>query len=326
MQRLVSSIVLHSLISGSILLLFAPVDASLAGNNTSLLRRLLPGKQKSKSPHEQLALAHRLRDEHHRSALKAYRKIVKTWPESPEAPFAQFAYARLLQEKGQLRKAFDEFQVLIEQFAGRFPQYDDVLQHQFEIAREVMEKRSGEFLIFDGFVAPERAIPLLEKIVQNGPQWKFAPEAQYLIGQAQEHIQEYEQAMEAYLVCQSRYPASPFAEKSSYRRAVCLYQLAKENPYSKDLLEQSWTALSLFLQAYPESEYGSIVEEYRSILYQQRARASYDVAVFYDTVVKKPRAALLAYREFVGKFPDSDWTKLAQMRVDALTLVVEKNK
>ena len=80
-------------------------------------------------------------------------------------------------------------------------------------------------------------------------------------------------------------------------RYVC-NQLAKENPYSSEVLDEAWSALALFLKAYPESEYVSIVEEYKSILYQQRARASYDIAVFYDTVAKNPKAALLAYRGF----------------------------
>ena len=126
--------------------------------------------------------------------LRPIGKSLKSGPTPQKRAFAQFCYAQLLQERGQLQKAFDEFQVLVDNFAGRFPKYNDVLAHQFKLAKLIMERRTGEFFVFDGFLAPERAIPLLEKVIQNGPQSRHAPEAQYLIGQAEEHIQEYEES------------------------------------------------------------------------------------------------------------------------------------
>ena len=284
-----------------------------------------PSKRKyAKTPAQQFAYANRLRDAGSRSsASKVYRKLVKRWPESYEAPFSQFGYAQILEQRGKLRKAFDAYQLLMERYAGKYPHYHDVLQRQFDIAIVIMKKKRGGFIFFDGFESPERAIPLLEKIVQNGPQWKGAPEAQYLIGRAQEEIGEYELAVVAYLTCQNRYPSSVFAEKSAYRRAHSLYQLSKSNPYSNELLDQAWNAISVFYRIYPVSEYLDVVEEYRKILYKRRAKVSYKVATFYDTIAIRPKAALLAYENFLRQYPGSEWAPLAQMRIETLSQLVE---
>ena len=49
---------------------------------------------------------------------------------------------------------------------------------------------------------------------------------------------------------------------------------------------------------------------------------AYDKARYYDLIAKKPKAALIAYRALVSQFPHSDWTGLAQIRIDALSKLV----
>lgn len=281
-------------------------------------------KPARKTAAEQLNHANELRSrESYRKAGKAYRALVLTWPGSPEAPAAQYGYAQMLDLRGKLLDAFDEYENLMSRFVGGYP-YDDVLRRQFEIAKQVMNRRRGKFLGFGGFQAPERAVPLFEKVVKNGPRAEFAPEAQYLAGKAYELSYQLELAVVAYMTALHRYPFSPFAQKAAFGRAECLYRIAEENPNDEEALEQAWAGVVVFLNTYPSAEEAAVAQAFRETLLRRRAKAAYDKAEFYDRVSRRPAAALQAYREFAKSFPSSEWTSLAQVRIDELSKSVEK--
>lgn len=276
-----------------------------------------------KNPADQLAYADELFEKGSlRKAGRAYKALTVTWPGSAEAVPAQLRYAHTLDARHKPEDAFDAYQVLMEANAGGFG-YDAVLARQFEIAKDLMNTRKGKVLIFGGFKAPERAIPLFEKVVQNGPRSPFAAEAQYLIGEANEISEQYELAVVAYMTVQHRYAMSPFAEKASLGRARSLYKLSEESPNDADALEQAWAGVVFFLNAYPRSEDIEIAKAYRDTLLSRRARAAYNQAYFYDKLAHKPAAALQAYRSFAKMYPKSEWASIAQQRIDELAAQVE---
>ena len=277
---------------------------------------------KKDTPAEQLAYANEIREKGKRKkAQKQYYVITVIWPDSVEAPAAQMAYADIMLEREKYKKAFDEYQYLIDNYAGRFP-YDQVLEKQFEIALHIMTVKKGKWL-FGGFDAPERATALFEQIVQNGPEWEKAPEAQYLIGKIFEMTEQYELAIIAYMTANNRYPESKFAEAATFGGVKCLYLLAQESPQDMQALENAWAAILLFQQRYPLSDNSDVIQEYKKTIYRDRAKAAYDVAYFYDYLAKKPRAALTEYENFIRLFPDSDWTGIAEVRIDVLKTMLE---
>jgi hypothetical protein len=275
------------------------------------------------NPQQQLTYADRLMQAHKtRAAKRQYLALTIYWPESTEAAQAQYHYAKIVDAAGKPAAAFDEYQRLFDKYAGSFP-YDEVLNRQYEIATNLMELPKGRFLFFPGFKAPERAIPLFQSLLTNAPQWEKAAEIQYRIGCANENSLKYEEAIDAYMTTQSRYAGSPFAEKGSYGAAHCFYLLAQESPNNEQILEGAWAAMTLFLNAYPQSDNVAVAQEYRKTLLRQRAKLSYEKARYYDNIAKRPKSALLAYQNFVKDFPHSDWTDLAQIRIDALSKIVE---
>lgn len=272
----------------------------------------------------QLQHADALRDKGSlRKAGRAYRALVTTWPGSAEAPAGQYGYARMLDARGKQHDAFDEYENLMTRFAGGYP-YDAVLRRQFEIAQEVMNRRKGRFLFFGGFRAPERAVPLFEKVVKNGPRAEFAPQAQFLIGKAYELSEQLELAVVSYMTAQHRYPLSPYAELAAFGRAHCLYRLALESPNDEEALEQAWAGVVVFMNTYPTAADLEVAKSYRETLLRRRAKAFYDRAVFYDRIARKPTAALQTYEDFVKHFPSSEWTTLARVRIDELSNSAEK--
>lgn len=287
-----------------------------AGKTHSWLSFSRPAK---KSPAAQLSHAERLMNDNQlRKAGRAFRSLVITWPGSVEAPLAQWYYARTLDKRGKIREAFDEYQILMENYSGRFANYDEVLARQFEIAKTVMNTRKGRVLFLPGFEAPERAIPLFEKIIQNGPRSPHAAEAQFLIGQAYENSFQYELAVVAYIATLHRYPNSPFAEGAAFGRARSLYAISKDYPNDQRALAEAWAGLMVFIRAFPNSDYRNEALDMRGVLLERKAQAAFDIADYYDRIAKRPDAALESYQDFIRQFPDSTLTARARERITQL--------
>ena len=208
--------------------------------------------------------------------------------------------------------------MLINKYAGEF-NYEEVLDRQFAIARSTEQERAGDFLFLPGFAAPERAIPLYQQVVTNAPQWRKSAEAQFLIGFINEENRAYEKAIRAYNETVSKYGDSSFAELAAFHKSRCLYKIARENPNDDGAAEQAWASLTLYLNRYPQTERSEAAYDLLSHMRKRLAESFYKKAVYYDKIVKKPKAALLAYQGFVEQFPDSEWTELSKSRIDAIS-------
>jgi len=280
-------------------------------------------KPHAATPEEQLKFADGLlATGYKRKAARQYYALVARWHESPQAPVAQLAYAKLIEERGKDVEAFHEFQYLIDYFAGQFP-FEEALDHQFRLANTVMTQRHCRFL-FGGYIAPERALPLFEQIVKNGPQWQNAPQVQFNIGLIHEENKDYDEAIAAYEVIQVSYPNSAEAEDASFRRAQCLYILVNDAPRHEPGYRNALSALSLFLQTYPKSENAEAATKYLDELKERLAAMYYERAVFYDKVARRPASAVIAYADFIRNFPTSHLATEAGDRMDALKLEMEK--
>lgn len=281
-------------------------------------------KPAEKTPEAQFERAEKFREKgSFKAAGKAYHALVITWPRSSLAPAAQQHYAEMLVAREQWEDAFEQYDVLLDRYVGEFD-YEAVIQEQFALAKRVMLKRKGKLLLFGGFKAPERAIPLFESILKHAPRWNGAPEAQYLIGQANEMVDELELAMVAYMSTQHRFPESPFAEEAAFGRARCLVQLTKDSPNDEETLEQAYAAAVVFLNAYPKSEHAGEVTGWKERLLHRRAEIAYSRGIFYDRNARQPKAALMSYENFVRMYPDSQWTPVARERIAQLRPIVEK--
>lgn len=240
--------------------------------------------------------------------------LVRRWPNSKEAPWAQRARADMFYSRGELKVAFKEYQYLIDNYSSRMLDYDSVLESQFEIAVDVMNRRRMRWL-FGGYRAPEYSVDYFEDVIRNGPQWSKAPEAQFLIGQAYRESKELELAISAYGVLGYRYPESPFAEESAWQRVACLDKLHQEFPNSLEILDRTLTATTVFLTSHPKSAKKGKIILLRNKLYEVKARKVFDEAAFYAKVPKKPRAAIIYYEQMVEEYPKSKLVPEAQMRI-----------
>lgn len=275
-------------------------------------------------PTDQFTHAEDLEDQGRwRRARRAYDTLVRHWHDSPEAPKAQFKIALLLYNNGKYRKAFDAFQYLVDFYAGRFP-YADVLDYQLRIANHVVADRWGDVLFLPGFPAPERALPLLKQLIDNAPNWDKAPSVRMSIGMIHEDLNELEQAVTAYETVEHHHPDSDEAKTAAFRKAYCLYQLSEKTPRDEKQCRAALSALASFLAHYKKSANQAEAETYLQELKSRLAEMYYQRARFYDTIAKRPAAALIAYRDFLKKFPAAKQAHDAHRRMQELKRQVKE--
>jgi len=252
-----------------------------------------------------------------RKADRRMLYLVRRWPNSQEAPWAQRARADMLYARGKLKEAFKEYQYLIDNYSSRMRDYDSVLESQFEIAADVMDHRRMRWL-FGGYRAPEYAVDYFEDVIRNGPQWSRAPEAQFLIGKCHQDAKELELAISAYGVLGYRYSDSPFAEEAARQQIVCLDKLRRELPGSTETLDRTLTATTVFLTTYPTSENKGRIIQLRNKLYEVKAGKMFAEAAFYAKVPKKPEAAIICYEQMIEEYPKSKLVPEARKRIDEI--------
>ena len=234
-----------------------------------------------------------------RAAAKQALALRIYWANAPEAPQAQMFYARHLERRGKSQAAFDAYQHLVDHYTGRF-EFNDVLDRQMQIAKAYMERKKGKILFLPGFDAPERAIPMFEKIVASAPEGKHTAEAYFLIGAAHERNYEYEEAIDAYFTALNRFPQSEFAAKAAYAQAKCHVKISDDSPNDARALDTAAAACTLFLQRYPEAGQRAEIEADRTRLRDQQAAAAFARARYYDRILRKKESAIIEYRTFIA--------------------------
>ncbi|MDD2241063.1 MAG: hypothetical protein PHI93_10475 [Kiritimatiellae bacterium] len=253
-----------------------------------------------------------------RAAARQAYALRLFWPYADEAPQAQQFYARSLDRRNRSQQAFDAYQHLVETYPGRFD-FNEVLTRQMYLAKAVMKHRKGKFLFLPGFTAPERAIPLFEKIVQNAPEGAVAAEAYYLIGQAHERIYEYPQAIDAYFTTLNRFPTSPFAEPAAYGQASCQIRIAEDSPQDNRAVETAIAACDFYLQRYLDQPRADDIRAARQVLLHRQARNAFARAHYYDHILKQPAAALIEYRAFLADHANAEQAADARQRIQILS-------
>lgn len=278
------------------------------------------------TPAAQLAHADGLREAGRAAkAARQYRALVHTWHDAAEAPKAQLQYAEILEQRRKYKAAFEELQYLIDNYAGHFP-YGEVLDRQFRLATYYMTTRVGGFAFFPGFSRKHRALEFFEKIVRNAPDWERSPEAYFNIGLVYEATGHREEAIAAYETVRHRYPASPFASKAAFKRAEALLAVANSNRRDETRCRDALSAFATFERDFPDSPDVETAQKSRGHLQARLEGMYFERASYYDLIAKRPDSAIIAYGDYVRRFPLSDLAERANERMEKLKSQMQKEE
>lgn len=272
------------------------------------------------SPAEQLEIARqRMERGQLRRAARAFDALVRTWHDAPEAAEAQRELARVLELRGKLSKAFDAYQYLIVYYPGRFP-HREIVEKQRDLALEQAARAKG----FWRSGAAEEAIRMLRTLVRNAPRSPIGAEALLKIGRLYESLDRLDEAILAYDRFAAQYADHPEAPSAAFSAAKCRYEISRNLPRDTELCQDALSYVTSVLSRYPHHESIRELEEIETALRDRLAAMYYAQAEFYDSHHGSPRAARIAYEDFLRQFPHSEKSKKARQRLAELRAMADR--
>lgn len=251
-------------------------------------------------------------------ALKSARRTVRVWPLSDYAPQAQYLVGRSYEGKGNLEKAFKEYQRLLEKHP-KFPQYQEVVERQYEIANRFLAGRRFRLWGFlPLFKSMDKTSDMYAKVVRNGPFTPTAPQAQMKIGAAREKQKNYPLAVRAYEVAADRYhDQSEIASLALYKAGLAYQKQAKRAEYDQSAAGSAINTFNDFITLYPDDARVAESQKIIDSLRTEQARGNFQTAQFYEKR-KKWGGALVYYNEVLLLDPNSNYATEARKKIDDL--------
>ena len=249
-------------------------------------------------------------------AYKAYKVLVKRYGLSVLAPKAQRKIGILLQKHADYDKAFEAYNT----YLTKYPQgvdFDSVVEQAFTIAKLFLEGQKRKIMGVPTTSSMGRAQTMFETIVKNAPFSKFAPLAQFNVGQALEKQGKYPEAIKAYQVVVNKYAGDAIADDALYQVGYVRLRETREGSYDRATASKARESFEDFINRYPESEKVPQARENLKSLEGGNAKSSLDIARYYDKT-KQHRAAVIYYNDVIKTQPGSPESEFAKARIEEL--------
>ncbi len=233
-------------------------------------------------------------------AIKIYADLVKKYPYSNVAPEAQFRHATLVDQKGDVLKAFDSYQVFIERYQSS-SLYSQALDRQAVVAQAAADGAiKSNFLGIKSRLSGVQITEMLAKVRDNAPRAASAPKAQFTAGQVWENRKSPRKAVAAYQVIVDDYSRSSYGPEAQYRIGAIYLDQSTHGDQNKATLAQSRHAFEDLIQAYPDSKEAKAARGHLAEIASLDISRSYGIAEFYYKK-KDFGSAAFYYREVLRK-------------------------
>jgi outer membrane protein assembly factor BamD len=253
-------------------------------------------------------------------AFKAYQGLVKNYSKSALAPKAQRKVGMLLEQRGDYDKAFNAYSTYLEKYASG-SDFDGVVESMFNIGKLFLDGQKKK--LFGVPIAPsmDRAKQMFEEIVKRAPYSKWAPVAQFNIGQAAEKQGDYPGAIDAYRKVVNKYPNDAIADDAQYQIGYVLMRESNEGSYDKANAARARESFEDFINRYPNSEKVPQAKQNMEQLAGGAVKGKLDVAKFYDKQ-KQYKAAVIYYNDVIQLQPGTPDAEYAKNRIEILKQTV----
>ncbi len=224
-----------------------------------------------------------------------YETIVKRYPFTQSASEAAYARALIARETSSLQSSFDAFQSFISDYRSS-PRFSDAIEQQFEIAEEAKSgKKQRSKILIPMKMGSDDVIEMYRTIINNAPFGKFAPLAQFSIGEVYQDRGDKSLAVTAYQGVVDNYPNSKQAGEAQFRIGA-ISNIAAQRSEDRSNLTTTRDALTSYVAANPAGERASEAEQLLSQVNVAEATQSLEVGKFYERM-NKPKAAAIYYNE-----------------------------
>lgn len=276
------------------------------------------------SPREQLDFAKKYFDaKDYTAAYNEFRKLVKHYADSVEAPEAHYFMGQCLEETGKYYEAYQAYQKIIDKYPFS-PRTEDVLQREYAVAQKLLDYRKK--VIGIDFTGENAAIEIFRKIVENAPYGARAAASQYKIGLSMKAKGFFAEAREEFQKVLDNYPESEWSAAAKYQIAVCTAKSSLEAPYDQTQTQEAKEKFSEFVRNHPDADLSQEAGTRLDELSGKEAESNYKVAAFYEKQ-EAYDSAKIYYRYVIKNFPKSAWAQKALERLRGIELLqIEKRK
>ena len=252
--------------------------------------------------------------DYHRAML-AYYELTRKFPRSGAAADSLLKAGDTGVEAGD----YDHAYAYYNEYLSKYPKgedFDKALEGMYDIGQKFLEGAKRRMFGLKTFPSMARAQQIFESIVKTAPFSKWAPLAQFYVGQALEKQGQPDQALAAYDEVISRYPTDPAAADAQYQIGY-VYLVESRTAYDKAAATKAQDAFEDFLARYPTSEKAPQAQDNLKTLQNRENTNAVIVAKYYDKK-KNYKAAVIYYNEVIKEQPGSPDAKDAEARIAAI--------
>jgi len=249
------------------------------------------------------------------SAISAYAKVAKRYPNSIYAPEALYRSAKLRLTRNEFFKAFEDYQGVV----GRYPntkRFNEIVGEQYRIASALLDgARNRTWGWLPGFRNREKGIEYFEFVLLNAPFSDYAPLALMNIARGHQKLRQPEEAIDALDRMINTYPQSLLAPDAYLKLAQSHATLVEGPFYDQASTKQAVTYFEDFMILFPSDPNIAGAAKGLDGMKVMLAESKMKIGDFYLYKRNNFKAAKVFYNEAITAYPDSEVARRAKLRL-----------
>ncbi len=310
---------LFTLLIGIQLSLFSlPQEAPAAWIWTPETKRFINEKTIAKgTPKEQYDLAKQYqKKKSYPEAIREYRKLLKTFPTSSLAVYAQIGVAECYEKNRDYYSGFKEYQLVLENYPS-YGRIFDIIERQFKIGNIFLSGGKRRMWKFNIIPARDKAIEVFQQVIQNAPFSEFAPRSQFLLGECNFKVKKYADAILEYQRVVDEYSDSEYVDDARFQIGHAAFMLSRGAAYDQQSTDKALRTFNSFINDFPLSRRVPQAKKMIAKLETRKAEGIFDVAEYYYKQ-KNFESAKIYYQNLLDTYPSSQFARTSIRQLDEI--------
>jgi outer membrane protein assembly factor BamD len=239
------------------------------------------------------------------SALSAYKKVAKRYPNSLYAPEAYYRAGSIFLTRRQYTKAFTAFQQIVVRYPNT-TKFNDVVGQQYRIACALLDgARNRGWMLLPGFRNREAGVLMFEQIIANAPYSTYAELSLMCIARAHRRLKSPEESIDALDRMINAYPKSLLTPAAYLQIAEAHASLVGGPNYDQTATKEAITYYEDFMILYPGDPNIIAAEKGLAEMKWVLAESKIRIGNYYFKYRGNYKAARVFYNEAITDYPDS---------------------
>lgn len=221
------------------------------------------------------------------------RDAIERYPLTSTASVAQFELGKVHEEDGKPLKAFDAYQLFIENHRES-DLFGEAIKRQFELASFAMNGKAGSlFGLIPAKSQSTRVVEMFQKVATNAPRSDYAPQALFNVGVLEKEAGREPEAIAAFQKLQDNYPFDPKTKEAALE-IIAIQEGNKTNDDSQRLKAQ--LEMEKFLADFGDDPRSAELQAKVGKIEEMDATKQFTIAQYYERKGNL-KAAAIYYRE-----------------------------